>query len=113
MSRAGRRTSRGAYFRQSREARFGRTIEQLADEAPASLEPFRRALAPIRTTLEQQPFLSGSEPLYADYIVCAVFRWISKVSDDDALEGNDPLKRRRSEVLQRFERDLADCRQAL
>jgi glutathione S-transferase len=96
-----------AYFRQSREARFGRTLETLIAEAPTVVEPFHNALEPIRRTLEQQPFLAGPEPLYADYIVCAAFQWISMVSRDEVVKDGDPLVRWRSEILHRYERNLA------
>ena len=97
-----------SYFRQSREARFGRTIEELVAEGPAMREPVLRALEPMRRTIEQQPFLSGSEPLYADYILCAVFQWMRVVGGTEVLESEDPMVRWRSDVLVRYERNLSE-----
>jgi glutathione S-transferase len=94
------------YFRQSREARFGRTIEELVADAPTVREPLKQALEPIRKTLEQQPFLSGTEPFYGDHIVCAAFQWIAMVSRDAFLQETDPLVRWRSQVLEHYEAHL-------
>jgi glutathione S-transferase len=94
------------YFRQSREARFGRTLEQLVADGHAFVEPFHDALDPLRRTLEQQTFLSGQEPLYADYVVCSAFQWISMVSREEVLKEADPLLRWRGEVLRRYEANL-------
>ncbi|MDZ7747668.1 MAG: glutathione S-transferase N-terminal domain-containing protein [Halofilum sp. (in: g-proteobacteria)] len=48
-----------AYFRETREARFGRTLEALAEETPQRLPAFREALAPLRATVEAQAFVAG------------------------------------------------------
>jgi len=95
------------YFRKTREARFGRTIEQLVADAPGLRQPFLQALDPIRKTVETQPFLSGNEPLYADYIVCAALQWIRVLGGDEVLESGDPLLRWREDVLERYQRHLA------
>jgi len=80
------------YFRESREKRFGRTLEEVQAGREERLEPFRRSLAPLRTTLAAQPFLSGERPMYADYIVFGAFQWQRSVSPFALLEADDPVR---------------------
>src|SRR3954467_2426448 len=40
-----------AYFRHSRESRFGRTLEQVAEDRDSRVEGFRKTLDPMRLTL--------------------------------------------------------------
>src|SRR4030081_1812323 len=48
-----------AYFRQTREARFGKPLEQVVAGRDKSVEGFRRALEPMRLALETQSYLRG------------------------------------------------------
>src|SRR5580704_11115503 len=59
-----------AYFRQSREPRFGgMSLEKVVEDREARLPAFRASLDPLRRTVERQAFVSGEAPSYADYIV--------------------------------------------
>jgi glutathione S-transferase len=80
------------YFRESRQARFGTTLEALSADRAARLPAIREALSPLRRQLGMRAFLGGDTPNYADYIALGVFKWISSVatipllaSDDDVL----------------------------
>jgi glutathione S-transferase len=64
------------YFRQSREERFGRTLEQIAVEPKAGVAALKNALAPAEAALAVSPFLSGSAPGYADYALAGSLIWI-------------------------------------
>jgi glutathione S-transferase len=82
------------YFRESRQARFGNTLEALSADRAARLPAIREALSPLRRQLGMHAFLGGDTPNYADYIALGVFKWISSVatmpllaSDDDVLRG--------------------------
>lgn len=79
------------YFRESREARFGRKLEEVTADRDARVAGFRASLAPLRTTLAAQPYLSGDSPLYADYCVFASFVWARATSAYALLEKDDPL----------------------
>lgn len=57
------------YFRASCEKRVGKTLEALVADRHARLPAFRASLAPLRLTLQAQPFLGGERPLCADYAV--------------------------------------------
>jgi len=72
-----------AYFRESREKRFGRSLEDhaaLADEAKKRLPAM---LAPLSMTLNSQAWLGGDVPSYADYIALGAFQWVRTSSSFD------------------------------
>jgi glutathione S-transferase len=81
-----------AYFRESREKRFGATLEEVAAGGDAALDQMRRALQPARDVLAEQPFLAGAAPAYADYILAGSFLWPRHVGRDDVLADDDPVK---------------------
>jgi glutathione S-transferase len=91
------------YFRQSREARFGRPLEEVVAARDSSVEGFRRALDPLRLTLRTQPFLGGEAPNYADYIVFGAFQWARVVSPFKLLADNDPVYAWREKLLDAFD----------
>jgi len=91
------------YFRASREARFGITFEQLAQERGARLPALRKLLAPLRLTLARQPFLGGGEPSYADYGVFGCFQWARCVGAPAPLEPGDKITCWLTEMLNLFD----------
>ncbi len=80
-----------AYFRASREKRFGRTLEEVQADRDDRVQTFRASLEPVRATLREQPFLAGDAPAYADFIVFGGFQWARSVSDFPLLERLDPV----------------------
>jgi glutathione S-transferase len=92
-----------AYFRSSREARFGATFEHLAAMRGETLRAFRAHLAPLRMTLAKQPFLGGDEPSYADYGVFGCFQWARCVGAPELLAEDDPLSAWIEEMLDLFD----------
>jgi glutathione S-transferase len=92
-----------AYFRQSREARFGKPLEEITAARDTSVEGFRRALDPLRLTLRSQPYLGGAAPNYADYIVFGGFQWARVVSPFKLLAENDPVHAWREKLLDAFD----------
>jgi len=79
------------YFRQTREAMLGCTLEEAQATRDQTVRAFRKAIHPIRLTLNKQPWISGEEPGHADYIVLAAFRWGSLACDFKILEDDDPI----------------------
>lgn len=69
-----------AYFRASREKRFGATLEEVQAGREARLPRLHEALAPLSETLAKQPFLGGDGPLFADYIVFGPLQWARVIS---------------------------------
>jgi len=92
-----------AYFRASREARFGKPLEQVAAGRDQSVEGFRRALDPMRLTLNTQAYLGGDSPNYADYIVFGGFQWARVVCPFKLLAENDPVHAWRERLLDAFD----------
>lgn len=92
-----------AYFRQSREQRFGQTLEAFVADRDRYLDPFRQSLAPLRSTLQAQRFLGGDKPLYADYIVFGAFQWVRCISDYRVLADDDPIAAWRGRMLDLFD----------
>jgi len=90
------------YFRESREARFGATLEHYALPAEHGVSLLRDALSPMRSTLQRQPYLAGAEPTFADYIVFGTFQWARSVSPVALLESTDPVFRWRETLLDAF-----------
>jgi glutathione S-transferase len=92
-----------AYFRKSREARFGQPLEQLVAGRDQSVIGFRRALEPMRLTLKTQSYLGGGKPNYADYIVFGAFQWARIVSPFQLLLAQDPVYAWRERLLDAFD----------
>jgi glutathione S-transferase len=91
------------YFRTSREARFGKPLEEMVAGREKTVEGFRRALDPMRLTLRTQAFLGGDAPNYADYIVFGAFQWARAVSPFKLLAENDPVYAWRERLLDAFD----------
>jgi glutathione S-transferase len=91
------------YFRKSREARFGKPLEEVVAGREKSVVAFRKSLDPMRLTLRTQNFLGGAVPNYADYIVFGGFQWARVVSPFKLLEDNDPIYAWREKLLDAFD----------
>ena len=91
-----------SYFRQSREARFGTTIEALDAAHAQHLAALAPLLAPLRLTLADTPFLSGDAPAYADYCVFGHFVWAYTISNPAIAPADDPVHQWRERMLSLF-----------
>ncbi len=91
-----------AYFRKSREERFGTTLENVVEDRETRLPAFRESLAPLRRTVERQKFLAGDTPAYADYIAFGAFQWARAISDFELLDADDPVAAWRGRLLDAF-----------
>ena len=78
-----------AYFRSSREQRFGMALELVTADRKSGLAAFRTLLAPLRRILADQPFVGGGAPRYADHCAFAPLMWARCVSDLAVLEPCD------------------------
>jgi len=80
-----------AYFRQSREARFGTTLEDTQAGRETRVAAFRETLAPLRLVLRAQPWFGGAAPSYADAIIAGTLMWprcssrFAVLADDDVI----------------------------
>jgi glutathione S-transferase len=91
-----------AYFRASREKRFGVKLEEFCADRERHLPAFRQSLEPVRLTLRSQPYLAGEAPAYADYIVFGGFQWARCISPFKLLEPDDPVAQWRARMLDLF-----------
>jgi len=80
-----------AYFRESREARFGKKLEDVPAIRETGLAAFRASLEPLRSMLSYQSFIGGKGPLFADYIVFGAFQWVRVTSPYSYLAADDPV----------------------
>ena len=92
-----------AYWRASREKRFGMTLEQYGADPKAALAAFRGALDPVRPVLVQHPFVSGKGPGFADYILFGPFMWARAMSPIRLLEPDDPVYAWRERMLDLYD----------
>ena len=92
-----------AYFRQSREARFGKSLEQVMSGRDAGVVAFRKSIEVMRQALKKQPFIGGAAPNYADYIVFGGFQWARVTSPFKLLEADDPVYAWREKLLDAFD----------
>jgi len=79
------------YFRQSRESRLGKPLEDVVAGRDAGLAAYRASLEPLRSMLGYQPFIGGQSPLFADYIVFGAFQWVRVTSTFALLVEGDPV----------------------
>jgi glutathione S-transferase len=92
-----------AYFRQSREKRFGMTLEDVSADRDTQVVAFRQSLEPMRVVLRAQPFLGGAAAAYADYIVFGCFQWARCISAFRLLTPDDPVHAWRERLLDAFD----------
>lgn len=79
------------YFRTSREARMGVTLEKVAEGREAAIKALPVTLMPLRLTLKTQPWLGGATPLFADYIVFGAFQWVRVTAGVTLFEQGEPV----------------------
>jgi len=81
-----------AYFRTSREARFGKSLEAVVEAGGGEIETFAAKLEPLRALLGKQAYFGGETPCFADYIVFGPLQWARIVSPKVVLADGDPVK---------------------
>lgn len=91
-----------AYFRTSREKRFGRPLEQIAVPPEQGLPALRETIGPLRATLQRQLYLGGETPMFVDYMVFAHFQCARIVSPLSLLETDDPVAAWQERMLDAF-----------
>jgi len=91
-----------AYFRASREARFGMTLEAYAADRDVHIAALRQVLEPVRLTLAGQPYLGGGAPLYSDYIVFGSLQWARSICPVRLVDPSDPIDAWRNRLLDAF-----------
>ncbi len=80
-----------AYFRETREARFGKKLEDICGDPALRIEALRKAAAPLRTMLADQPYIGGETPLFSDHLAFAPLQWLRCVTMHTLFEADDPV----------------------
>ena len=78
-----------AYFRENREGKFGKKLEDIPAGRDERRSAFAKSLEPLRDMLNYQPFIGGDVPLFADYIVFGAFQFGRVVSPFKVLDDDD------------------------
>jgi glutathione S-transferase len=91
------------YFRSSREARFGMTLEAVQQDRETRVVDFRASLLPVRLVLGRQRYLGGDAPSYADCIVFGNLQWARCTSRFELLASDDPIAGWRERMLDLFD----------
>jgi glutathione S-transferase len=92
-----------AYFRRSREAQFGCTLEAYCADRERWLGEFEAVVAPLEQTLSEQAYVSGAAPGYADYLLFSVFQYARLGSPLELLRAGTALRRWRDGLVARFD----------
>ena len=79
------------YFRTTREQRFGMTLEAFQAARDEKVAALRTALEPVRLVVKDQPFIGGTAPTYADYILFGSLQWARLTSRFQLVEVDDPI----------------------
>jgi glutathione S-transferase len=91
-----------AYFRRTREERYGKPLEQICARRDERLAAFRETIHPLRMTVRDRPYLGGDAPNYADYAAFGHFQWARTTSALSLLEPADPVWAWRERLLDAF-----------
>jgi glutathione S-transferase len=92
-----------AYYRSSREAVFGCTLEEHCADRPRWLAEFAAVVAPLERTLAEQPYFTGAAPGYADYVLFSVFQYARLGCPDEFLDEGSALRRWRDGLVRAFD----------
>ena len=79
------------YFRESREARFGKTLEAFAVSEAEAAAQMKIVLSPLRALLLEQPFVNGDAPAFADYCIFGTFMWVRNISSKQLVGADDAV----------------------
>lgn len=82
-----------AYFRENREARFGRKLEEIVVAPQAGKEALARALMPAEQALVLSPYLGGDAPDYADYALAGSLMWVWVMSPVEPFDATTAVGR--------------------
>ncbi|MDC1312140.1 glutathione S-transferase N-terminal domain-containing protein [Burkholderiales bacterium] len=91
------------HFRETRESRFGITLEDWGGNPAAARVEFLKALEPLRQTLRSQKFLGGLEPNFSDYIMVGIFQWMRCGSRLKLFEAADNVATYQERLLDLFD----------
>ena len=89
------------YFRATREARFGKTIEVIA-KTPDIAAMAQSALAVLAAPLKNFRYLGGAAPNLSDYVVMGALMWQRSITMTEFYEAPAPVADWRERMLDLF-----------
>lgn len=95
------------YFRTSREAILGQTLEAACADRATWQTQFDIACEPLESLLVEQDFIAGTSPRYADYAVFSLFQWARLGSPRDLVKKESAIDGWRTRMISLFD-GLAD-----
>jgi len=98
-----------AYFRHTRETRFGTSLEIHASQKAHAIAALRQELDPVRRALRAQDWLCGPGPGFADYMLFGAFQWARCTSPEKLLKPEDVVYAWRERMLALFDGLAAEC----
>jgi len=91
------------YFRRSREAAFGCTLEEYCADRPRWRAKFAAVIAPLEATLKEQPYFGGATATYADYLLFSAFQYARLGCPDEFIAEGSALRRWRDGLALAFD----------
>ena len=93
------------YFRESREKRFGKPLDQVFLDKEKHRAILDGVLKPLAETLTEADFLGGASPNYADYVVFGRLQWARVVAREPfaPTDGDGPISAWFSRVLDLYD----------
>jgi glutathione S-transferase len=81
------------YFRESREAALGMSLEDACGEQAAARAALLDVLAPAEQVLSNMAYLGGASPCYGDYALFGSLKWVHSLSGETPLAEDSALAR--------------------
>ncbi len=93
-----------AYFREDRESKINMTLEQMHAKRESKVEDFQQKFTPLKLMLQQQSFIGGKAPLFADYVVFGALQWLRMTCTLSVLPSKGEVAEWYNKLL-----DMYDC----
>ncbi len=77
-----------AYFRETREQRFGKSLEQLCSDRPGSLQCLKQNLLPAEQALSINEYIGGESPNFTDFILFGSLMWAHVICTVEPLDAD-------------------------
>lgn len=80
------------YFRESREAMLGKTLEEVCADQSGARANLLKVLTPAEMALSESNYLGGAGPCFADYALFGSLMWLRALHGDAPLEAGSALR---------------------
>lgn len=92
-----------AYFVESREARFGKSLSEVSANRDEIRETFRTQLEPFRRAMAKTGWVSGDGPAMADYLLFGALQWARICSPYQIIDKDDVIAAWMEKMLDLFD----------